>query len=156
MTRTFTLEEANALVSRVAATLSRTTQLLARARGIARRLRAASGVAAGPTGLPRPEDVAHDPELAQDLSRAVMLMEVAREEARQLEAMGVIIQDLERGLVDFRSVLDGEREVFLCWQLGERRIRYFHHLSDGFVGRQSIEGHHFFRSRQLVPPRSTE
>ncbi|HJL20227.1 MAG TPA: DUF2203 domain-containing protein [Sandaracinaceae bacterium LLY-WYZ-13_1] len=158
MTRTFTLEEANRLVPRVAATLARTTQLIAQARAIARRLADAGVTAPQPGELPSPEDVdaVDEPELAADVARARMLAEAARDQARALTELGVVVRDLERGLVDFRSVVDGEREVWLCWQLGERDIRYFHDLHAGFPGRQPVEGHRFFRSRQLVPPRSSE
>lgn len=155
MTRFFTLEEANALVPQVAATLGRTTQLIGRMRTIARRLAEAGVRGSSPGQLPEMEDV-EDEELRLELGRAKMLAEVATDEARRLEALGIVVRDLERGLVDFRSVADGQREVWLCWQLGERKIEYFHDLHAGFPGRQPVEGHRFFRSRQLVPPRSSE
>lgn len=155
MTRFFTLEEANALIPQVAATLGRTTQLIGQMRTIARRLGEAGVRSDTPGQLPELEDV-EDEELARELGRARMLAEVAADEARRLEALGIVVRDLERGLVDFRSVVDGIREVWLCWQLGERTIAYFHDLHAGFPGRQPVEGHRFFRSRQLVPPRSSE
>jgi hypothetical protein len=160
VTRSFTLEEANRLIPRVAATLGRTTQLLTQARAIARRL--ADAGLTGPRPGELPDEAAleeagiDEPTLVADRARAELLLEAARDEARELEALGVVVRDLERGLVDFRSVVDGEREVWLCWQLGEREIRFFHELHAGFVGRQPVEGHRFFRSRQLVPPRSSE
>lgn len=155
MARRFTLDEANQLIPRVAATLGRTTQLIALARAIARRLAEAGRPGARPGLLPHESEL-DDPELLADLARAKLLAEAATDEARQLETLGVVVRDLERGLVDFRSVLDGERDVWLCWQLGEPDIRFFHDLHAGFLGRQPIEGHRFFRSRQLVPPRSNE
>jgi hypothetical protein len=36
--------------------------------------------------------------------------------------MGVVVKDLERGLVDFPHLRDGE-EVFLCWELDENDIK---------------------------------
>ena len=30
------------------------------------------------------------------------------------------------------------RLVFLCWKRGEKTIEYYHHLEDGFPGRQPI------------------
>lgn len=153
--RTFTLDEANRLVPRITAALARTTQLLGHARLIARQL-AAEGVSTDdPGGLPDEASV-DDPELAFEIARARLLIGAAHEEASRLEGLGVIVHDLERGLVDFRSVLDGEREVYLCWQLGERAIAFFHDPQAGFAGRQPITGHAFFSSRQLVPPRSSE
>ena len=35
------------------------------------------------------------------------------------------------------SLRDG-REVYLCWRLGEDRIRFWHDLDGGFAGRQLL------------------
>jgi hypothetical protein len=43
-----------------------------------------------------------------------------------------------QGLVDFHSMREG-RPVFLCWQLGEEDIRFWHELEGGFAGRQPLE-----------------
>ena len=50
----------------------------------------------------------------------------------------VFLKDPRTGLVDFRSVRDG-RVVYLCWRLGEDRIRYWHDLDAGFAGRQPLD-----------------
>lgn len=67
--------------------------------------------------------------------------EVALEELRQAVArihqLGCELKDLERGLVDFRSERDG-RIVYLCWQLGEEDIAWWHELEAGFAGRQPL------------------
>ncbi len=151
--RTFTLEEANALVPRVIATFARTTQLVANARRIARRLMAAGVRPERPGQLPDPASVAHDPGLAADLTLATSLAEAALDEAKALEALGIHVRDVERGLVDFRSIIDGQRAVWLCWQLGEQEICCWHELEAGFVGRRPVVGHQFFRTRQLNAPR---
>ena len=66
--------------------------------------------------------------------------------AAQLEAtlqkvidLGCFPKDLELGLVDFPCRIEG-REAYLCWRLGERRIEYWHGLTDGFQGRQRLTG----------------
>jgi len=151
--RIFTLAEANALIPRVTESFARTTQLIASARQIAQRLASAGVRPPAPGKLPDPSTVAHDPALAADLALATTLAEAVMDETRRLEGMGIEVRDIERGLIDFRSILDGQREVYLCWQLGEREIRCWHDLDAGFVGREPVEGHHFFRSRQLSPPR---
>lgn len=153
VSRTFTLEEANALIPQVTAAFMRTTQLVAAARRIARRLAEAGVRPAEPGQLPDPASVAHDPALAADLALASSLAEAALAEARALEALGIAVRDIERGRIDFRSVMDGQRDVWLCWQLGERAIRHWHDKDTGYVGRQPIEGHRFFRARQLLAPR---
>lgn len=156
MSRSFTLEEANALIPRVTAALSRTTQLVGQVRVISRRLAEAGIRSSKPGGLPEASDLSGHPELLEELARAQLLVEAANDEAHALLALGIVVRDLERGLIDFHSILDGQRPVFLCWQLGEREIRHFHELSSGYTGRRPIEGHRFFRTRQLVPPRSSE
>jgi hypothetical protein len=150
--RLFTLEEANALVPRVAAVLGRTTQMLGRLRLNVRRLSEAGFGPSGPGQLPEDADLAERPDLLEVLGVARMLADTIRDEVRTLEALGIVVRDVERGLLDFRSIVDGEREVFLCWHLGEREIAFFHDLDSGYVGRQPVEGHQFFRSRQLRAP----
>ncbi len=152
MTRLFTLQEANALVPRVAAVLGRTTQMLGRLRAHVRRLADEGFGPSGPGQLPDADELADRPDLLEVLGVARMLAETIRDEVAGLEALGIVVRDVERGLVDFRSVVDGEREIFLCWTLGEREIAFFHDLEAGFVGRQPVEGHRFFNSRQLRAP----
>ena len=50
---------------------------------------------------------------------------------------GVIVKDLEEGLVDFYSSYDG-REIFLCWKLGEDKIEFWHNVEEGYLERQHI------------------
>ena len=55
----------------------------------------------------------------------------------ELEAVDVVLRDVDRGLVDFPSLRDGE-EVYLCWLLDEREIGYWHVPEAGFAGRQPL------------------
>jgi hypothetical protein len=54
-----------------------------------------------------------------------------------LEGLGVILKDIERGLIDFPHWREG-REVYLCWKLGEERIDYWHDIDSGYAGRQPL------------------
>lgn len=56
---------------------------------------------------------------------------------RELEALGVLVKDLDRGLVDFPA-LHGDEEVLLCWQVGEDEIAFWHGLEEGFAGRKPL------------------
>ena len=47
------------------------------------------------------------------------------------------IKDLERGLIDFPSLLGG-REVFLCWELEDDDIEFWHELDAGYAGRERL------------------
>jgi hypothetical protein len=54
-----------------------------------------------------------------------------------LEEIGVVVKDVDAGLVDFPSVREG-REVFLCWQVGEPDVSWWHGRDEGFRGRKPI------------------
>lgn len=56
----------------------------------------------------------------------------------QIQDMGVLIKDINLGLMDFPALRDG-REVYLCWQYGEGEIAFWHEVEAGFAGRQSID-----------------
>ena len=55
----------------------------------------------------------------------------------ELGEMGVVLRDIDRGLIDFPALVD-EREIYLCWQLGEDRVSFWHDLEAGFQGRQPL------------------
>jgi hypothetical protein len=55
----------------------------------------------------------------------------------QLEALDLVVRDVDRGLVDFPAVLEG-REVYLCWELGEDEVGFWHDLEGGYGGRQRL------------------
>jgi hypothetical protein len=55
----------------------------------------------------------------------------------EILATGGVPKDLELGLVDFLGLLEG-REVNLCWRYGEKQVRFWHGLDEGFGGRKPI------------------
>jgi len=55
----------------------------------------------------------------------------------QLEELDVVVRDLERGLIDFPSLLGGE-EVYLCWLVDEAEISFWHAPTAGFAGRRPL------------------
>ena len=57
--------------------------------------------------------------------------------AEQLEAMDIVLRDADRGLVDFPSIRDGE-EIYLCWEVGEPRVAWWHEPDAGFAGRRPL------------------
>ena len=54
-----------------------------------------------------------------------------------LEEIGVVVKDLDAGLIDFPALRDGE-QVFLCWQLGEVDVAWWHGLDEGFRSRKPL------------------
>jgi hypothetical protein len=55
----------------------------------------------------------------------------------RLEELDVIVRDLDRGIVDFPTLIDG-REAYLCWRAGETAIMHWHELDSGFAGRRPL------------------
>jgi hypothetical protein len=130
--RTFTREEAEALLPEV-------DRLLAEAQALADQLAAAEqevhaaqrksrsngAVHAGAPGEP-PESTRQS--IARELGRLL----------ERLQGMGIVVRDVRGGLVDFPSVRDG-RIVNLCWRRGEPlEIRWWHEVKAGFAGRQPL------------------
>jgi hypothetical protein len=56
-----------------------------------------------------------------------------------LEELGVVVRDIDRGLIDFPALRQGE-EVYLCWMLDEPAVRHWHGVQAGFAGRRPLDG----------------
>lgn len=57
----------------------------------------------------------------------------------KIQEAGCLVKDIDEGLIDFPSIIEGQ-EAFLCWKQGEARIEYWHGLEDGFAGRKRLDG----------------
>ena len=55
----------------------------------------------------------------------------------RIAARGCHLKGLDPGLVDFPHIREG-REVYLCWRINEKKIRYWHEIEDGFEGRKPL------------------
>lgn len=56
----------------------------------------------------------------------------------ELVGLGVQVKDVDKGLVDFPAVHEGD-EILLCWHVGEESVEYWHSLEEGFAGRKPID-----------------
>jgi len=56
----------------------------------------------------------------------------------RLEELGVVVKDLDLGLLDFPAEHDGG-EVLLCWHVGEDSVSFWHGLDEGYAGRKPID-----------------
>jgi len=65
------------------------------------------------------------------------VFERLRAALRAIEATGVLVKDMQTGLVDFPS-RRGDEIVFLCWRHGEPAVSHWHDLESGFGGRQAL------------------
>ena len=129
--RHFTPEEANALLGQVRPLAeSLVEHRRAQAEASARHARLVTHIA-GNGGDLEPGEVRENAELmareAEAVERAVA----------ELQGLGVLVKDLDRGLVDFPALHGGE-EVLLCWQVGEDEVANWHGLEDGFAGRKPL------------------
>jgi hypothetical protein len=122
--RHYSVEEANALLPRV--------------KPVLRKLRDA-------------KDLLTDEEAHEVLSEAAptngggdsgrQVGEAFLEVRRLLEALqeaGIVVRDIDRGLIDFPAVREGQ-EIYLCWELGEDGVEYWHDLESGYRGRQPLD-----------------
>lgn len=55
----------------------------------------------------------------------------------EIEASGVVLRDLDPGLVDFPALVRGI-PIYLCWRTGEPAVAFWHSPSEGFAGRKPI------------------
>jgi hypothetical protein len=54
-----------------------------------------------------------------------------------LAERGILLRDPETGLVDFPGEVD-DRQVFLCWRLGEGEVAWYHEQHAGFSSRKPL------------------
>lgn len=65
------------------------------------------------------------------------LVELSRA-AGELEAVDIVLRDVDRGLIDFPAMRDGV-EVYLCWLVDEEdTIAFWHEPEAGFAGRRPL------------------
>jgi hypothetical protein len=121
--RHYTVDQANAALEWVAERLEKLRA--AREQLSDEEARAALGEAAPSNGGGAPGRVVSDAFL--QLQRTL----------GELQAMEVVLRDLERGLVDFPAMRDG-REVYLCWEAGESEIGFWHDVEAGYGGRRPL------------------
>jgi hypothetical protein len=114
----WTVERANAALPRVGAALGRIRALVAEAR---RDREETAGLLEG-NGHPA------TPRSTGELRAAV----------EALTDEGVILRDLDAGLVDFPARLDDGRQYLLCWVLGEPTVEWWHWPDTGFAGRRPL------------------
>ena len=128
--RIFTLQEANAEVPRL-------TMLLEQLQRCALRLEEERSSVAAARGV-APESLTGE-DLARWRPAARARMEELAGVVQEIERAGVLLKDIELGLIDFRAEMDGE-PALLCWQFGEPEVTFWHREGEGFAGRRPIAG----------------
>lgn len=124
--RTYTLDEANAMMPEVRAILLQMAFEQAR--------------------LERTHQLMHerlegngDPSARDAADRLEVEMSEIGDGIRSLQThladRGIVVRDLEMGLVDFPAERDGRR-VFLCWRLADPRVAFWHGTDEGYATRR--------------------
>ena len=124
--RTYSIEEANALIPQVRAVL---LQLAVEQRRLD----------ASHAEMHRQLDANGGPEGAAAAGRQEAETADIREGMRtllmHLSEMAVELRDVEMGLVDFPGERDGE-PVWLCWRLADARVAFWHPIDEGYATRR--------------------
>ncbi|HWH75768.1 MAG TPA: DUF2203 domain-containing protein [Candidatus Binatus sp.] len=76
-------------------------------------------------------------ERLRDDGEITRLVEQIKEWVESINGYGCMCKGVEQGLVDFPCVF-GSEVVFLCWQLGEPSVGFWHRIEDGFAGRKAL------------------
>jgi hypothetical protein len=56
----------------------------------------------------------------------------------ELQERGVVIRQVDAGLVDFPARGSDGQTYLLCWKVGEPDLAWWHRPEDGFAGRQPL------------------
>ena len=131
--KTFTLEEAQALLPVLEGLLKRALEdrqsaesLEQRLADLARRIFISGGMRVDVAGVASMRG-----EMEMHLNRL-------RENVAEMDAIGVQVKDIESGLLDFPCRVD-DQVVLLCWRLGESTIEHWHTVETGFKDRLPID-----------------
>lgn len=129
--RTFTPDEANALLAELRPRVERLVDHKRRLDEAEEARRALLAPIAGNGGDITPSDVAEvTKRVAREASAIAGIVD-------GIQGEGVQIKDLDLGLLDFPS-RRGEEVVLLCWRLGEDEIGYWHGMDEGYAGRKPL------------------
>jgi hypothetical protein len=141
MTRFYDIDAANALLPEVEGIVD----VLGQQRAELVRLRdevlaAGAGREGTPTtvgGAPGSDAAPISSELRLTRLRMQGLIDQMAAGVARIDALGLTLRDIERGLVDFPALVSG-RQIWLCWQLGETSMGWWHGLDTGFDGRRPL------------------
>jgi hypothetical protein len=133
LSKTFTLSEAQTLLPVVEALLRKTQIAATHAGELEREMQQLSHRIFLSGGLH--VDVSAAAQRKAERDKAV---QEAKDTLTEIDLIGVQVKDLEQGLLDFPSVMDG-KPVLLCWKLGEPAIGHWHTEEEGFAGRKPLD-----------------
>ena len=131
----FTADEVNALIPRLEEHFQNFWGFRDNAQRILSSIRAKARVSVDPEEL-SPRDAA---EYQMKNSQAHFLLEQARKEIDAVIDLDCVVKDFDMGLTDFPHILESEeQEVYLCWKYGEKKVRFWHELDQGYPSRKPL------------------
>jgi len=132
----FTADEASALIPYLEAKVKRIRSTKRELDATVRRLEVLSLIVGAGAAVDNPDAKARE----RTQARARHLAREIEEEIEAIHERGVVMKDLNEGLVDFYGLL-GDRLVFLCWKSGESVVAHWHPLDRGYAARQPLSTH---------------
>jgi hypothetical protein len=75
--------------------------------------------------------------IAVERRRPQPSVEVVEALLRHLDALGIVVRDIDEGLVDFPTVRGGE-PAWLCWKLSDGELNHWHTTREGFASRRPL------------------
>ncbi|MGE0405930.1 MAG: DUF2203 domain-containing protein [Candidatus Korobacteraceae bacterium] len=66
-------------------------------------------------------------------------MQQIKDSVAEIQATGVLVKDIDMGLLDFPCNVEGHT-ILLCWKFGEEKITHWHGTDEGFASRKRIDG----------------
>jgi hypothetical protein len=133
LSKTFTLSEAQTLLPVVEALLRRAQEAAVRAGELEQEMQHLSHRIFISGGMY--VDVSAAARRRAEHDKAV---QEAKDTLVEIDSIGVQVKDLEQGLLDFPSVMDG-KPILLCWKMGEPAIAHWHTEQEGFAGRKPLD-----------------
>jgi len=133
--RYFTVTEANAMIVDLERAFGRILQMKAQVRTAYARLEEAGFAPGGDDFDTAPAGAGAD--VINDLTTLKTLIDALKVEVKALGDAGCQVKNMDEGIVDWFASR-GDRDVLLCWKLGEKKIGYWHDADAGFAGRRPI------------------
>lgn len=80
----------------------------------------------------------NDIALLEKLRRVEIFLNQIEYHMKELDDVGVVLKDLDNGVVDFPCLHMG-KVVYLCWQLSEKSVAFWHDTDNGFAKRRPVD-----------------
>jgi hypothetical protein len=125
---TYTVDEARALLPQVRATLLQLA--VERQRADASHAELHHRLREGDDGTDPGEQAAIEATASEQRAMVRALLD-------HLESLGVVVRDLDEGLVDIPTMRDGE-PAWLCWRLSDPELAWWHTTREGYASRRRL------------------